>query len=69
MFSIRSTKPLNHQNIKNHSERISTIKAFISNNDWTEISFLSHVKDRKKYELNKSQFILMFCSLKMITKK
>ena len=43
---------LNYQNIKNNLERISIIKPFIDQYNWKEISFPSHQKDWKDFELN-----------------
>ena len=38
--------------MKNNPERISSIKSFIDQNNWKEISFPLHQKDWKKFELN-----------------
>ena len=47
-FQYPVTAALTHQNIKIHVERISKIMPY----NWKEISFLSHKKDRKKFESN-----------------
>ena len=53
-FQYVMTVALNHQNIKNHPERITKNKPFNKHN-WKEISFRSHIKDWKKFEsINKS---------------
>ena len=51
-FQYALTVALNHQNIVNNPQRISKIKPFIDQYHWKEISFLSHQKDWKKFELN-----------------
>ena len=38
-FQYSITVALNHQNIKNHPERISNIKPFINQYDWEDIDF------------------------------
>ena len=43
---------LNHQNIKNNTERIARIKLFINQYNWKEINFPSHKKDWRKFESN-----------------
>ena len=43
---------LNYEQIKDHPERISKIKAFIDKYNWKKIDFPSHSKDWKKFELN-----------------
>ena len=58
MFLICFAAPLNYQNIKNNTEIISKIKHFIGPYHWTEISFLSHQKDWKKFELNDKSIAL-----------
>ena len=44
------TVALNHQNIANNPQRISKIKPFINQYNWTEVDFPSHSKDWKKFE-------------------
>ena len=51
-FQYALTVTLNYQNIKNNPERISKIKPFIDQYNWKEKDFLSHSKDRKKFEQN-----------------
>ena len=43
---------MNHQNIDHNPERISELKPFISNYNWKDIEFPSHLKDWKKFECN-----------------
>ena len=43
---------MNHENIENHSERISNLKSFIDQYNWKGIEFSSHSKDRKMFEQN-----------------
>ena len=48
------TIALNYDRIENHPERLSKVKPFINQYDWSEINFPSHVNDWKKFELNMS---------------
>ena len=48
------TIALNYDRIENHPERVSKVKPFINQYDWSEINFPSHVNDWKKFELNMS---------------
>ena len=41
-FQYAITTALNYQNINHHPERISKIKPFINNYNWTDIEFPSH---------------------------
>lgn len=52
MFSVRSNKPRNHENINNHPEKISNFISFLDKYNCKEISFPWHVKDQKKFENN-----------------
>ena len=49
-FQYAVTVALNHEQIKDHPERISKIKPFIDQYDWKEIDFPSQGKDWKKFE-------------------
>ena len=49
-FQYAITVVLNHQNIKNHPERISNIEPFSNQYNWKDIDFLSHQKKKKKKE-------------------
>ena len=49
-FQYAITVALNHEQIKNHPERISKIKSFIDQCNWKEIYFPSHSKDWRKSE-------------------
>ena len=51
-FQYDLTVALNHQNIKNSTQRISKIKSFIDQYNWKETDFPSHSKDWKKFEKN-----------------
>ena len=44
-FQYTLTVALNHEQIKDHPERISKIKRFIDKYNWKEIDFPSHSKD------------------------
>ena len=57
-FQYAVTVTLNHEQIKDHPERISKIKPFIDKYDWTEIDFPSQGKDWKKYESNNKSIAL-----------
>ena len=52
------TVTLIYQNIKKNPERISKIKRFIDQYNWKKISFPSHQKDWKKFELNNKSIAL-----------
>ena len=58
MLSICFTVALNYQNIKKDPQRISKIKPFIYQYNWKEISFPSHWKDWKKFQLNNKSVTL-----------
>ena len=49
---------LNHEQIDNHLERISTIKHFINKYDWKDIHFPSHRKDWNTFEKNNNSIAL-----------
>ena len=51
-FQYAVTVALNHEQIKDHPERILKIKPFIDKYDWKEIDFPSTGKDWKKFESN-----------------
>ena len=51
-FQYAITVALNHQNIENHSEKISNIEPFINLYNWEDINFPSQQKDWKKFEQN-----------------
>ena len=57
-FQYAVTVALNHEQIKDHPERISKIKAFIDKYDWKEIDFPSQGKDWKKFESNNKSVAL-----------
>ena len=57
-FQYAVTAALNHEQIKDHPERISKIKPFIDQYNWNEIDFPSQGKDWKKFELNDKSIAL-----------
>ena len=57
-FQYAVTVALNHEQIKDHPERISKIKPFIDEYDWKEIDFPSTGKDWKRFESNNKSIAL-----------
>ena len=57
-FQYAVTIALNYDRIENHPERVSKVKPFINQSDWSEINFPSHVGDWKKFELNNKSMAL-----------
>ena len=57
-FQYTIIAALNHENIKDHPERISKIKLFINNYNWKDIEFPSHSKDWRKFECNNKAIAL-----------
>ena len=57
-FQYAVNVALNHEQIKDHPERISKIKPFIDQCNWKEIDFPSHGKDWKKFESNNQSIAL-----------
>ena len=51
---------LNHENIVKNPQIISKIKSFRRNYSWREVSFPSHIKDRRKVEANNNSILLYF---------
>ena len=49
---------LNYDKMKKNHQRVSKIKKYTSQYDWSEINFLSHVDDWKKFELNNKSIAL-----------
>ena len=49
-FQYSMTAALNHQEIRNHPERISNIKPFFDKYNWKGIDFPAGVKDWEKFE-------------------
>ena len=49
---------LNHQNIRNHPERIVNIIPFVDQYDWSGIDFPAGIKDWKKFEKNNDTIAL-----------
>ena len=45
---------LHNSEIKSHPERISNLRKFESMYDWSDISFLTSLKDIKKFEFSNS---------------
>ena len=57
-FQYAITVALNHEQIKDHPERISKIKYFIDQYNWKEIDFPPHSKDWKNFESNNKSIAL-----------
>ena len=57
-FKYAVTIALNYDRIENHPERVSKVKPFINQYDWSEINFPSYVGDWKKFELNNKSIAL-----------
>ena len=68
-FQYALTAALNHQKIKKDPQRISKIKPFIDQYNWTNIDFLSHQKDWKKFEQNYTTITLNILFLPYNTKE
>ena len=51
---------MNHQNIKNHPERISNLKPFIDEYSWKGIEFPSHSKHWKNLNKTIRQLLLIY---------
>ena len=62
-FQHSITVALNHQKIENHPERISNIKPFINQYNWTGINFPAGIKDWKKFEQNNKSIALNILSI------
>ena len=60
-FQYAITIALNYDEIGNHHQRVSKVKAFIYQCNWKDINFPSHVGDWKKFELNNKSIALNFC--------
>ena len=52
------TIALNHDKIGDNPERVSKVKPFINQYDWSEINFPSNINDWKKFELNNKSIAL-----------
>ena len=59
-FQYAIIAALNHENIDHHPERISKLRPFIDNYNWTEIEFPAHSKDWRKVECNNKTIALNF---------
>ena len=57
-FQYTLTVALNHQQIKNHPERISNLKPFIDQYNWKGINFPSQKEDWKEFESNNKSIAL-----------
>ena len=68
-FQYALTNALNHKQIKSHPERISNIKPFIDQCNLKKIDFPSHSKDRKKFEQNIIELLLISYLYHAILKK
>ena len=58
MFSIRNNSCIKPWKYWYHPERISKLRPFIDNYDWTEIEFPAHSKDWRKFECNNKTIAL-----------
>ena len=56
-FQYSTTVALNYENIENHPERISNIKAFIDQYNREGIEFHAGIKDWKKFERNNKTIV------------
>ena len=63
------TVALNHEKIKENPERISKIKPFINQYNWSDIDFPSTGKDWKKFESNNKSIALNILYVPHKTKK
>ena len=68
-FQQPITAALNHQNIKDHPERISKLGPFINKYNWKDIEFPSHSKDWRKLECNNETNALNILIYPIILKK
>ena len=57
-FQYAITAALNHQNIKDHPERISKVRSFNNRYNWKHIEYPSHSKDWRKFECNNKTIAL-----------
>ena len=57
-FQYALTATLNHQNIRNHPERISNIKPFIDEYNWEGIHFPSHQDGQEESEKPKNMLTI-----------
>ena len=57
-FQYAVTVALNHGKINNDSQRVSKIKPFINQYNWSDIDFPSTSKDWRKFELNNESITL-----------
>ena len=57
-FQYVVTIAVNYDKIGDHLERVSKVKPFINQYDWSEINFPSNINDWKKFELNNKSIAL-----------
>ena len=57
-FQYAVAVALNHQQIKSHPEKISSIKPLVDQYNWKKINFTSNKKDWKKSESNNKSIAL-----------
>ena len=57
-FQYATTAALNYEKINNHPEKISKIRPFIDEYNWSEINFPSNQKDWQKVESNNKSIAL-----------
>ena len=68
-FQYAITVALNHEQIKDHPERISKINPFVDKYDWKEIDLSSTDKDWKKFELKNKSIALNILYVSYNTEK
>ena len=68
-FQYALTVALNHEKIKENPERISKIKPFINQHNWSDIDFPSTGKDWKKFASNNKSIALNILYVLHNTKK
>ena len=67
-FAYAVIASLNHDEIDNHLERVSTLKPYIHDYNWPGVYFPAKPKDWKKIEKIMNQLLLIFCLFLMILK-
>ena len=68
-FQYALTVALDHEQIKNHPEKISNIKPFIDQYNWKGIDFPLHIKNWKKFESNNESIALNILHVPYNTKE
>ena len=68
-FKYAITVAVNHQQIKNHFERISNLESFIDQYKWKNINFPATIKDWENFEQDNKTIDLNILFVPCITKK